>query len=230
MEWVGLKRDGVDFSPRDADKIAAFLAQENARGASPVQQLARQLEQRARERRSAMHTEEVLVGEGGGAEESEDEDEDDGEDGEEEEWLGEVRGVGDGSRAQRGSFAWWEGEVGRSRMLVVGKRKCARCNVWLIRDCFCSHAPGCWSSAVPSCLTLCELCYNACRSPRRAGEATTAMARMAVRTMATRSCRGRPGRGCLGRGGAVVARGWPTGAEGGTTGWEATRTTRWRTL
>lgn len=62
VEYVGKKRDGVSFSPKDISAVASFLEEEKKAGASPLSKFAASLRQRAAQRQAALHTSSVLVG------------------------------------------------------------------------------------------------------------------------------------------------------------------------
>ena len=47
IEFVGIKRDAVDFSPKDAGAIAAFLAGKEHKRQAPLTSLAKQFRTRA---------------------------------------------------------------------------------------------------------------------------------------------------------------------------------------
>ncbi|KAI5071127.1 hypothetical protein GOP47_0013378 [Adiantum capillus-veneris] len=64
IEYVGRKRDGVNFSPKDSQLVASFLQEEKLAGCSPLSKFSASLRQSAEQRRSNLHASSVLVKEG----------------------------------------------------------------------------------------------------------------------------------------------------------------------
>lgn len=61
IEYVGRKRDGVNFSPKDSQLVASFLQEEKLANLSPLSKFATSLRQSAEQRRSNLHTSSVVV-------------------------------------------------------------------------------------------------------------------------------------------------------------------------
>ncbi|MCO5596819.1 hypothetical protein L7F22_050889 [Adiantum nelumboides] len=64
IEYVGRKRDGVNFSPKDSQLVASFLQEEKLAGLSPLSKFAASLRQSAEQRQANLHTSSVLIKEG----------------------------------------------------------------------------------------------------------------------------------------------------------------------
>eukprot|EP00887_Chlorella_sp_A99_P000978 scaffold5.g978.t1 len=114
VAFVGRARDQVDFSPKDAAQVAAFLAREREAGAAPLQALAAALADKARARAALRRAQQVDVGRGAarrGGSDSEEEQEEQEEPEEPEEPSGSLlppkkaAGAAAAARQQRGGAA-----------------------------------------------------------------------------------------------------------------------------
>ncbi|MCO5547204.1 hypothetical protein L7F22_000649 [Adiantum nelumboides] len=64
IEYVGRKRDGVNFSPKDSQLVTSFLQEEKLAGLSPLSKFAASLRQSAEQRQANLHNSSVLLKEG----------------------------------------------------------------------------------------------------------------------------------------------------------------------
>ncbi|XP_024364544.1 nucleolar complex-associated protein 2 [Physcomitrium patens] len=62
VEYVGKKRDGVSFSPKDISSASSFLEEDKKAGSSPLSKFSVSLQQRAAQRQAALRTSSVVVG------------------------------------------------------------------------------------------------------------------------------------------------------------------------
>lgn len=61
IEYIGRKRDAVNFSPKDASLVSSFLKEEKSAGLSPLSQFTASLRQKGEQRRASLHTASILL-------------------------------------------------------------------------------------------------------------------------------------------------------------------------